>query len=105
MKKFYRVQRSAYIFTLTLILSLFSPVHSFAAPAGEEDVVIFVSCVEDLGNGMLLAHFGYENPNPETVTVQDKKSYIAYNYTRDEKYVISSFAPGVHDKVFQSGIC
>ena len=99
MKKFYRVQRSAYIFFLTLLISLHLPLRVFAAPA-DGDLVIYVSCVEDLGDGTFMAYFGYENTTPDTLTVQDKKSYIAYNYTRDEKYVVNTFAPVVHEKVF-----
>lgn len=97
MKKFYSVQRSTTIIFLSVFISLLTPVRSIAA---EGDLEIFVSCVEDLGNGLFMAYFGYNNPNPDTLTVQDKKSYIAYNYTRDEKYVINAFAPGVHEKVF-----
>jgi hypothetical protein len=99
MKKLYRVQPSTFIFLLTVFFSLQLPQRSFAAPA-DGDLVIFVSCVEDLGDGMFMAYFGYENTTPDTLIVQEKKSYIAYNYTRDIKYVNNVFAPGVHEKVF-----
>ena len=99
MKHLYRVSRIPHIFSLILIISTFFPNSSLAQQA-ELEVELFVSCVEDLGNGNLVAYFGYNNSNQETVTVQAKKSFIAYNYTRDEKYVTNAFEPGVHDKVF-----
>ena len=96
MKHIYRI---SHIFSLILVISFLFPNTSLAQKA-ELEVELFVSCVEDLGNDTLVAYFGYENPNQETVTVQAKKSYIAYNYTRDIKYVTNTFEPGVHDKVF-----
>ena len=96
MRYLYRIPQKIYLIVFISFLFL----NTALAQKAELEVELFVSCVEDLGNDTLVAYFGYENPNPEAITVQDKKSYIAYNYTRDEKYVISTFEPGVHDKAF-----
>jgi hypothetical protein len=63
-------------------------------------VELFVSCVEDLGNGRLLAHFGYENPTQNTINVHYSRSYILYDHGRSRKYVLNTFEPGVHEKAF-----
>ncbi|TFH23628.1 MAG: hypothetical protein E4H10_11855, partial [Bacteroidia bacterium] len=75
MKHIYRISRNFHIFSLILITSFLFPRTTLAQKA-ELEVELYVSCVQDLGNGKLVAYFGYENPNPNTITVQDKKSYI-----------------------------
>lgn len=67
----------------------------------QQPINIFVSCVEDLGNGKLLAHFGYENPNETTFEVYYTRSVLCYvNDGLHQEYVINSFEPGIHDRVF-----
>jgi len=99
MKHIYHLTRIPRILSFLLFLTLSFTVSNYAY-GQDQEVVLFVSCVEDLGNGDYVAYFGYDNPNPETVTVQRKRSYIAYNYDRDTKYVLNTFEPGVHEKVF-----
>ena len=96
MKHFYRISP---ILSLVLLTSFLCPGPIMAQKA-ELEVDLFVSCVQDLGNDTLVAWFGYENPNQVTVTVQEKKSFIAYNYSRDIKYINHIFEPGVHTNVY-----
>ena len=104
MKHIYRISRIPQILSVIVFISFLFPNTSLAFQVESElmEVELSVSCVEQLSNGNLMAWFGYNNPNPEpeTITVQRKESYIAYNYTREIKYVNEVFLPGVHEKVF-----
>jgi hypothetical protein len=67
MKHIYRISRIFHIFSLILITSFLFPGTTLAQKA-ELEVELFVSCIQDLGNDTLLAYFGYDNPNQETIT-------------------------------------
>ena len=104
MKHIYKIARIFSILTIAFafILPLRANSNSPASYTGQHQhpINIFVSCVEDLGNGKLLAHFGYENPNETTFEVYFARSVIYFNNGRSREFVINSFEPGVHEKVF-----
>ena len=59
MKHIYRISQIPHILSLIVFISFLLPNSSLAFQTSESEVVLFVSCVEDIGNGELLAWFGY----------------------------------------------
>jgi len=59
-----------------------------------------VSCVEDIGNGKIRVHFGYENPNDHEVRTYSSWSRVYYNNWRSRIDVLNRFEPGIVDKAF-----
>ncbi|MGW8317566.1 MAG: hypothetical protein ACWGNV_18365, partial [Bacteroidales bacterium] len=80
-------------FTLTLPLQMH----------GQSTAVdIFVSCVEDLGNGQYMAYFGYDNPNDYIVTLKSNQSYLQFNNANSKTFVLNEFQPGVHERALSA---
>jgi len=95
-----RLQTPRILYIATIILIFLFPVQSHATGSGGNTISIFVSCVEDLGDGHYRAYFGYENTYEITITVPSLASILWYNHGRSTRKVLNTFEPGVHDKVF-----
>ncbi len=70
-----------------------------------KDVILF-TCIQDIGNGLFRAEFGYTNPTNKTITVDEEESVVFLSDKDDDesngirKIVgITTFEPGTHDNV------
>ena len=79
MKSVNGLLRKRILSILTLILLLLCIPIQMHGQINHKDIVIFLTCVEDLGNGQHMAYFGYENPNEYVVNVAKKDSYLQFN--------------------------
>ncbi|TFG42679.1 MAG: hypothetical protein E4H43_02790, partial [Bacteroidia bacterium] len=64
------------------------------------DINIVLKCVEFIGNGTYKANFGYDNQNPEVITIDATSSVVTYNNGQSKKYAVNTFQPGVQENVF-----
>ena len=90
------------MFWMSAILSFF-PGFELLAQNGngsDKEFTIVVSCTEYIGNGKILAHFGYENPGKKTISVDENGSVVTYNRGQSKKNGLAVFEPGVKEKAF-----
>lgn len=66
----------------------------------KNDIYIMVSCTEYIGEGKMVAHFGYDNQNKKTIVVDANGSVISYNHGQSKKLGLNTFDPGVHENAF-----
>ncbi|RLD53019.1 MAG: hypothetical protein DRI97_13905, partial [Bacteroidetes bacterium] len=101
MKIKHTLKKDIRIFISAIMLVFAIPFQSIGQDnINHKDIIIYVSCVEELGDGSYLAHFGYDNPNDYVVNVAKKSSYIRFNYDKSKRFVMNNFQPGVYEKVF-----
>ena len=89
---------------LFITLSFLAPTSLFGTYNHQQNITIVVSCVEDIGNGKLRVHFGYENPNDHEVRTYRTWSRVYYNNGRSREYALNTFEPGVVEKAFYQDI-
>ena len=79
-----------------------------AAQKGKNRDITLTTCMEDIGNGLYRAYFGYTNPTNKTITLDSPEdSYIFLSDRIDESEYegiqkfpgINVFEPGTHEKV------
>ena len=99
-----------WLLTLFLILGItfigFSQKKKDGGGAGNKDVIL-TTCMEDIGNGLYRAYFGYTNPTNKTINVDPEDSYIFLSDKIDESEYegiqkfpgITTFEPGTHERV------
>ena len=93
MKNQLKLYKKLHLLSLSLlVLALQFP---FDLYGQKKEINIVVSCTEYLGNGTFIAHFGYENTNTETVSVDDSSSVVTYNNGQSKKYGVNTFLPGI----------
>lgn len=107
MKKIYNLYIRLQFLSFVLITSLFlSPPDLFGqngkgnGNGSKYDVDIVLSCTEYIGNGTIVAHFGYENKGKKTVVVDENGSVVTYNHGQAKKQGLYTFEPGVKEKAF-----
>ena len=104
MRKFYKKPLTAVAsykslksFSLFLLIIFLIPLTAFSQK--QKDIKIYVECIYYIGGDMYEASFGYENPNKNSVIVEDGDSYIVYNKGQAKKMVTGDFLPGTHEGV------
>ena len=96
---------------LTMLFSLFFILVGYAQKGkgkgggGNNDVILF-TCIQDIGNGLYMANFGYTNPTNKTIKVAQEDSYIFLSNRIEDSDNgilkcdgITSFAPDTHEEV------
>lgn len=64
------------------------------------DILPVVNCVQDLGNGLYQASFGYNNPNNREVTIDETDSTLKYNNGQLSAKGLNKFLQGLNDNIF-----
>jgi hypothetical protein len=93
-------QRILWIIFLILCLISIPGVSNAQKGGSKNDVYITVSCTEYIGDGTVVAYFGYENTGKKTVVVDESGSVITYNHGQSKKYGLYTFEPGVYERAF-----
>jgi hypothetical protein len=93
-------KRILWISALIFCIISIPNVSSAQKGGSKNDVYIMVSCTEFIGDGKVVAYFGYENTGKKPVVVDETGSVITYNYGQSKKYGLYTFEPGVNEKAF-----
>ena len=107
MKKIYtlytRLQFPSFVLITLLFLSpldLFGQNGKGKVKSSIYDVDIVLSCTEYIGDGTIVAHFGYENKGKKTIVIDEAGSVVTYNHGQAKKYGLYTFEPGVTEVAF-----
>ena len=104
MNKLYRSPRLLRLFNFIFISLLFLSTPDLRGQNGnggnKNDINIVVTCTEYVGNGKLVAYFGYENTGKKTVVVDENGSVLTYNHGQSKKLGLYTFDPGVTERAF-----
>ena len=65
-------------------------------PKLTKDIEIVLECVEYVGNQKFIANFGYDNPNPEEITIPDGNSILIFNQGQSMITLSIPSNPGVN---------
>ncbi len=106
MKKIYYTNRSLRLLTFIIIaLAFLNPLVLFGQKVNgngnsKYDLDIVLSCTEYIGDGTIVAHFGYENKGKKTIVIDEAGSVVTYNHGQAKKYGLYTFEPGVTEVAF-----
>ena len=98
---YYPKKRSHFLSFMVSLLVLLLPLDLRAQSGGtKNDIYITTICTEYKGDGVVVAHFGYENRGKKTVVIDETGSVVTYNHGQAKKYGIYTFEPGVNEDAF-----
>ena len=89
-----------------MLFCIVLPVAAQKGNGGNKDVILF-TCIQDIGNGLFRAEFGYTNPTNKLIEVGDDESVVFISDKDDDNEIngirkivgITTFEPGTHDNV------
>ncbi len=89
-----------FVLSSLFILALVAFSSTLSAQKGKLKFDVVVDCVEPDGEGNLVAYFGYQNGEGQSITVDEASSVITLNNGQSKKYGLTTFEPGYHPKAF-----